>query len=204
MKSLYFLIVIIFLGACKPKEASIKKVAIQPIGVYDASLLDSLQVKIEQFYGVKALVYSPITMPKQFFVNIKSPRYRADSIIRYLRRIKPDTINYIIGLTNNDISTTKRDDKGDVKKPTTKYTDWGIFGLGFRPGPSCVISSYRMGSYKKRRVERAQKVALHELGHNMGLPHCPNKKCFMQDAAETIKTVDRVNFFLCEDCKSKI
>lgn len=45
---------------------------------------------------------------------------------------------------------------------------------------------------------------LNELGHNLGLPHCPNKKCFMQDGAESIKTVDKVNFNLCEKCKSQI
>ena len=54
-------------------------------------------------------------------------RYRADSLIRYLGRFgSADTI--LIGLTNKDISTTK----GQIR-------DWGIMGLGYCPGTSCVV-----------------------------------------------------------------
>lgn len=196
-------ILIILLFACKntSKETII---AIQPIGKYNKELIKPLSQKIETFYGYKTIKLTPIEIPQSFFVNIKSPRYRADSIIHYLRANKPDSISYILGITAHDISTTKRDENGNIKTPTSKYTDWGIFGLGFRPGSSCVISSYRMGNNYELKIERAQKVALHELGHNLGLSHCPNTSCFMQDAAETIKTIDRVGFNLCEECKSKI
>ena len=36
--------------------------------------------------------------------------------------------------------------------------------------------------------ERLWKVAIHELGHTLGLPHCPNNGCLMQDAHGTVKT----------------
>ena len=49
-------------------------------------------------------------------MNIKSPRYRADSILRILKREKPDSIDYLIGILNKDISTTKRDRKGNILK----------------------------------------------------------------------------------------
>lgn len=179
-------------------------VVIQPIGKYDKKLIDSVANKVGKFYQVKVQVNGPIDMPKAFYTNIKSPRYRADSIIRYLRRIKPDTVKYILGLTNYDIAITKKDKDGEVKKPIKKYTDWAIFGLGFTPGPSCIVSSKRLGNSRKIRTNRAQKIALHEFGHNLGLPHCPNLDCFMQDAAETIKTIDRVDFNLCQDCRKQI
>lgn len=53
-------------------------------------------------------------------------------------------------------------------------------------------------------MERLKKVTMHELGHNLGLPHCPNKHCFMQDAAETIKTIDGVELNLCEECRDQL
>lgn len=203
LKSYIKFLLIILLFACKntSKETII---AIQPIGKYKKELIKPLSQKIETFYGYKTIEFAPVEIPKSFFVNIKSPRYRADSIIRFLRANKPDSISYVLGITDYDISTTKRDENGNIKTPASKYTDWGIFGLGFRPGPSCVISSYRMGSNYELKIERAQKVALHELGHNLGLSHCPNTSCFMQDAAETIKTIDKVGFNLCEVCMSKI
>jgi archaemetzincin len=104
-----------------------------------------------------------------------------------------------------DVSTTKRDESGEIKSPKEKYADWGVFGLGYRPGPSCIISTYRI-AHKSRSVfmERLKKVAIHEVGHNLGLDHCKTNDCVMQDAAETIKTIDRSAMQLCVNCKSKI
>ena len=53
--------------------------------------------------------------------------------------------------------------------------------------------------------DRFIKVALHELGHTMGLPHCTfSKVCFMEAAEGTIKSVDREKRFLCSNCKKLI
>ncbi|MEO7216142.1 hypothetical protein [Mucilaginibacter sp.] len=95
-------------------------------------------------------------------------RYRADSLIGYLARFgNSDTV--IIGLTHRDVSARN-----------VNITDWGVMGLGFQPGNACVISTYRLN--KARLAEQFSKLALHELGHTQGLPHCPNKTCFMRDA----------------------
>lgn len=151
-------------------------------------------------------VLNSISIPESAFINVKSPRYRADSLIRILKRTKPSEYDHVLGLISKDISTTKRDENGNVLKPAYKYEDWGIFGLGFRPGPSCIVSTFRLDTPNKELlVERIKKVCNHELGHNMGLPHCTSSdKCVMKDGAESIKTVDHVNLVLCDDCKSKI
>lgn len=201
-------VMLFFLLSCKQKIQQVDektiRVSIQPLGKCDAKLIDSVAKKVAHFYQVEVVINETQKLPQNAFVNIKSPRYRADTIIRSLREIKPDSIDYILAITNSDISTTKRNDDGEIKEPVRKYEDWGIFGLGFRPGPTCVVSTYRMGRKKSVKIERAQKVALHELGHNFGLPHCPNKNCFMQDGAETIKTVDKVDFNLCNSCQKLI
>lgn len=179
-------------------------VALQPLNDFPKELEDTLKLTIEKFYGFNVIKLNNTPIPKRFYINVKSPRYRADSIINYLRINKPDSINYIVGLSNLDISTTKKDKNGNTKTPEHKYYDWGIFGLGYRPGSSCVISTHRLKTNKNKFVERLKKVTMHELGHNLGLPHCPNKHCFMQDAAETIKTIDSVELNLCKNCLSKI
>lgn len=95
-------------------------------------------------------------------------RYRADSILRMLGAGgHSDTV--IVGLLSEDISTTKG-----------AHADWGIMGLGYRPGPACVVSSFRLR--KSRKADQFYKVVIHELGHTQGLPHCPDKTCFMRDA----------------------
>jgi archaemetzincin len=63
----------------------------------------------------------PIDLPQKTW-NSARKRYRADSLINYLKSIcPPDAV--ILGLTNKDISTTKG-----------KVADWGVMGLGFCPG----------------------------------------------------------------------
>lgn len=139
------------------------------------------------------------------YINVKSPRYRADSIIKFQQKDINGKIDYVLGLTSKDISVTKKDDSGNIKKPEYKYQDWGIMGLAYCPGESCIVSTFRI-KHKNKTVyfERLKKVAVHEFGHNLGLPHCPNKKCVMTDAVESVKTIDNAELKLCNDCEGKI
>jgi archaemetzincin len=202
----FFISTALFFTSCKNKTTTTPK----PIGVIvfgdiPTEYKDSVEAALARTYRIPIVFLGEQTIPKRFFVTIKSPRYRADSIIRYLKHNKPDSIGYVLGLTAFDISTTKRDGNGNILKPEYKYSDWGIFGLGYMPGVSCVVSSYRLKHpNKKVFISRLQKVAIHELGHNMGLPHCTNKSCVMTDAVERISTIDNEGFELCEECRSKI
>lgn len=208
----YTLFLLFFFGCSdsgtvvQQKEVAQERViGIQPFGDFDLALADTVAKELSRAYGLQTKVLPPIPLPKEAFVSIRSPRYRADSLIAYLRHIKPKSLYILMGLTNQDISITKRDSTGAIKKPQNKYRDFGIFGLGFRPGPSSVVSIYRYQHGNRHTFyERLFKITKHELGHNLGLPHCPNKTCIMQDAAESIGTIDRAGKFLCESCKGKV
>jgi archaemetzincin len=177
-------------------------VGIQPLGSFDKAMCDTLEKTISGIYGFQYILLPERQMPSGAFVSIKVPRYRADSLLKFLIRIKSDTIDYIIGLTEYDISTTKRNADGTIKEPAVKYSDWGIFGLGYCPGKACIVSTNRIKvSETKLFTQRFKKICIHELGHNLGLYHCPANKCVMQDAAETIKTIDLVELNFCTDCR---
>jgi len=182
-----------------------KKIALQTMGVFPQKFKDSIAVAVHRFYGFEVVELTQIQIPERFFTNVKSPRYRADSIIALLRTEKPDSVDYVIGLTSADISVSKRDSQGNIRQPRARYADWGVFGFGYIGQAGCVVSTFRI--YHKSLatiVLRMQKIALHEIGHNLGLAHCANNNCFMRDAAESIKTIDQVEMNLCENCKSKI
>jgi archaemetzincin len=71
-------------------------------------------------------------------------------------------------------------------------------GLGYRPGNSCIISTFRVT--KEKLEEQTYKLALHEFGHTQGLPHCLGKTCLMRDA-EGKNHLDKLKGY-CEFCKN--
>ncbi len=126
----------------------------------------------------------PIALPKRAYYAPRN-RYRADTLIYILRKATEDG-HVTMGLTNKDISAEKG-----------KVFDYGIMGLAYQPGKSCVVSTYRLS--KKNINEQFFKVAIHELGHTQGLPHCPDKTCLMTDAEGKNKTDNESGF--CDKCK---
>ena len=130
---------------------------------------------------------------------------RADQIIELQNQLIPKNVSYVLSVTNKDISSTKKDKFGAVLNPSWKYFDFGIMGLAYTPGKSAVVYSFRIRS-KSHKIEltRLKKVAIHELGHHLGLNHCPNTTCVMASAAEKVTTIDNEKLTLCSNCKKII
>jgi archaemetzincin len=188
-----------------PSLCSDIRVGLQPYSGFEKELLDTISNSITNIYGVSVTILPQRNLPENAYVTIKTPRYRADSLLVDLMNNMPDDIDYVLGLTRSDISTTKYDKNGKIKSPETKYRDWGIFGLGYKPGPSCVVSTYRLKNVDRNLfISRLKKICIHELGHNFGLDHCETPHCVMADAVEKIQTVDSVGFELCDKCRRKI
>lgn len=203
MKFLVLILITSLLISCESNKE--KHLGLQLYGSFSPSLADSISSTITKVYGFKVSVLTPIEIPQSSFVNHKSPRYRADKLIKILKEQKPDSLNYIMALTNKDISTTKKDKYGNTRSPASKYEDWGIFGLAYCPGKSSIVSSFRyQNTTPNKFIDRLRKICTHELGHNLGLKHCPDKNCVMTDAAETINTIDNVNLELCSECLKKM
>jgi archaemetzincin len=205
-RCLFLLMVITIYNSCR-KEPKINEHTTVGIILYQGISNQDLGViskSIAEYYGIHVKILSRQVLPKNAFINIKSPRYRADSIIAMQNRNLPVGIDYVLGITGRDISITKYDSKGAVRKPVWRYNDFGIMGLAYCPGKSCIVSDFRLKSNKKLHLERYKKVVMHELGHNFGLPHCTDKKCVMTDAVESIKTIDNANPFLCIKCQKRV
>lgn len=180
--------ILLVISCEKSKENLVKNeeeitILIQPFKDINPKQLTEISENIRKIYpNVKVL--EPIDFPKNSYYEPRN-RYRADSIIKFLKFRTPKNC-VTLGLTNKDISATKG-----------KIADFGIMGLGYRPGNACVASSYRLNP--KNKSEQFYKIAVHELGHTQNLPHCANKTCLMRDAEGKNPTDEEKDF--CENCK---
>lgn len=178
--------------SCSEKKITVKEpkpkpsitILIQPFRDINFEKVGIVAEGIKKVYpNIKVL--EAIDFPENAYYRERN-RYRADSTLKFLNsRTKEGFVT--IGLTSKDISATK----GKIK-------DFGIMGLGYRPGKACVASSFRLS--REKSDEQFYKIAIHELGHTQGLPHCPEKMCFMRDAEGKNPTNEETDF--CKKCKT--
>jgi archaemetzincin len=164
-----------------------KIVYIQPLGDVNKEYMDYLKTSVNEFYGYECVIKPKVALTSDILAGSKT-RYEASKILNKFNSNQNTLI-----ITEKDIAYRK----------SKEFPEWGIFGLGLRPGKTCVISTFRLKKNvsTQKMLERLKKVALHEIGHNLGLKHCKNNKvCMMNDACGTIKQVDREKIWFCNKC----
>lgn len=204
-------LIVLILGAtllsyCKSPISAKKKhiIGLQPLGEYNRDRLLFIQKELQLFFKVPVVILKETPVPTNFLNTSKGERYSADSIIKWMAATAPDSIIKIVAITNKDIFTTKYAN-GQIKKPESTYAVWGIFGLGYKPGRSCVVSDHRLHTGNPAQFHhRLRTVVIHELGHTQGLDHCPTPNCIMSDANESIRTVDKSSNQYCKHCNGQL
>ena len=178
-------------------EARGRVVCLAPMAPFDRDLLAEAGKGIQRLYGLDVRLLPARTPPRAAWYEPRR-RWRAERVIESLQGdAGPGTgCDHVIAFTSDDISTTK----GAIG-------DWGIFGLGEIGGRAAVVSTFRLGRGGVSRAllrERTVKVVNHELGHDLGLFHCPAPRCLMDDAEGSIRTVDREDGTLCDACRARL
>jgi len=157
-----------------------KKIIIQPIGHFDKSLLLQTKSEIQKHFN-QVVIMPQMEFSKRTNSNIRGKQI-ADSVIKELGSLA-GTNEIYVGITDSDICTNK---KGNP--------NYGIIGLGFKPGNANICSTKRI-----RNRSLFYKIVLHEIGHNYGLNHCSVDSCYMHDAMGKDPTPIITGF--CTSCK---
>lgn len=176
-------------------SATMPIVAIQPLGRMDPSLVDTVAASLERSLAVRVMILPARPLPETAFYRPRR-RYRGERLLDWLDSHRPPGASKILGLMSSDLSATK----GPVY-------DWGIMGVANLSGPAGVVSDYRLGRNNATAdvvARRMRQVALHELGHTLGLPHCPAPRCIMNDAEGGIGAVDSSSGEFCPDCRDRL
>jgi len=188
-----FLLVLCGLASAARGERRV--IYIQPLGeaLPDADVALARQALIA-FYALPVQVLPRADLPQQAYYAPRR-RYRAERLLDFLGPRLPGDGLRILGLTSTDISTTKG-----------RFSDWGVLGLATLDGRACVISAFRCHKKASSTLHariRLAKVAVHEVGHNFGLEHCPTRSCLMEDARGKVSTTDREHD-LCARCRQEL
>ncbi|WP_153799201.1 matrixin family metalloprotease [Foetidibacter luteolus] len=212
MKKLYtFLATVTFLSSCQKhasislaKENTRQVIAIQPLEYYDPAELAFLQKRLSSTFKIRVSILSPVTIPSTF-INRWVDACSADSLLQYLKTFAKDSIAEVIGLTHKDLYVTREMKADSSGKQVSFTTTRSIFGLGYINGNTCIISDYKLTTPDTALLHnRLIKVTLHELGHNLGLGHCPETGCLMSETNGNMAMLNKAGSNYCNRCRKKL
>ncbi len=141
-------------------------------------------VQIEKEVPVPSGAYDP-----------RRRQYRAEAFLPVLTPFRPGNHGLVLGITGVDLFV-----------PQLNF----VFGLADSRQKGAVISLarlnpefYGLASNPRLFQERALKEAIHELGHLLGLGHCPDPACIMFFSNSLIDT-DRKGPGFCSKCRRRL
>jgi archaemetzincin len=184
--------------ACRPAGAAEEPLLVLvPLGAPDEELIRFVGDALEKRFRFRVEIAEAQPMPREAFYAPRK-RWRAEKILDALEALERPDAWRVAGLTEQPISTTK----GEVY-------DWGIAGLGSLGGKTSVFTSHIFRAHRKKQRERylreMKDLVVHEIGHTLGLPHCPLERCVMADAkGNAIRSADKSSGELCPACTKKI
>jgi archaemetzincin len=159
---------------------------IQPIGQVDAEVLSYLSHALNPIWPAQML--NPVDIPKDAYDEVRG-QYDGMALLNIL----PDKEGAVLGVTDVDI-----------------YAECLNFLFGLACGSKALISLkrlrpefYGMPEDTNLFKHRAQKEAVHELGHVFGLEHCPDKRCVMH-FSNSIWDTDFKGWTFCRSCEREL
>jgi archaemetzincin len=172
----------------------VREIVLQPIGAVDSALLAYVVLSVEEAFGRPARVVVEALAP-DFAYDAVRRQYHSTQLIERLEQGVVAGEPKILGVTEADLFI-----------PIFTF----VFGEARLSGRVAVMSVARLrpefyGRPADRRLlyQRAEKEALHELGHVQGLVHCGDFACVMH-FANGVEEIDVKSDRFCARCAKQL
>jgi archaemetzincin len=158
-----------------------------PLGNLDSLAVSIIGANIQAVLGLFTDIQEQRSKPDFAFMAVRN-QYDASKIIASLAA-ETDGAPLKLGLIQNDLSI-----------PILTY----VYGESQLGGKAAVISLHRLFDIDRQIVyQRAAKIAVHEVGHLLGLEHCWEAGCLMRFSKQ-LDQLDRLPLRFCSSCEYEI
>jgi len=168
-------------------------IVVVPLGEPSEDLVEFIAESLRERFLLTVRITDPEPLP-EFAWYPPRKRWRAEKLLRHLKEMDVGEAWRVTGITEEPISTTKG-----------KRYDYGIAGLADMGGKASVLTSYLFRRVKKKNRKRylryMENLVIHEVGHTLGLEHCLNRGCLLEDAKGRVTTCDR-EYDICKRCRA--
>ena len=164
-------------------------IAVVPVGKVSPLAAKSIAAHVIGYLDVAADILAPLEHPAYAY-DERRTQYNAALILRRLDAVSFQGYDRVIALLDLDLFV-----------PILTY----VFGEARQGGRCALVSLYRLKVREDSpragslAVERAAKVALHELGHLYNLHHCADEGCLMHFSG-ALEDLDRTPLYCCRYC----
>jgi archaemetzincin len=170
------------------------KVGILQVGQVASEVLASLEAGIPKIFPdtSASIIQEVLPVPQNAF-DKKRGQYNSNVILREINSYaaKRKDFHRVLGVVDTDIFESG-----------LNY----VFGEATVSGGAALVSIWRLKPefYKEKPdsalyMSRALKESIHELGHTLGVKHCPRSMCLMHFSSSIFDT-DKKQNLLCDEC----
>ena len=157
------------------------------MGVLDPLAISIVGANLQAVLGLFTDIQPARAKPDFAFMPVRN-QYDASKILKSLADEK-EGAPLKLGLTQSDLSI-----------PILTY----VYGESQLGGRAAVISLHRLFDIDRQIVyNRAAKIAVHEVGHLLGLEHCWEAGCLMRFSKQ-LEQLDRLPLRFCSSCEYEI